>query len=216
MDKPKIEKAGVSTLSKSGNAPSGNGFAEAGIVCGEAGEAATAGAREDVPRARRGMRLVGYCRVCRCFQELDRDLKDHLRHDRRCMAIIMEMPEEEPLYHIPAFNWGAFLMPPIWGAGHGQVFAVVLYPLWLMVDNLLWAAVKGDGSPALAGVALVGTLAFMFFYARTANHVGYMRAMSRKSPAEYVRDERRWAWAMGAVAAFMLAFATWYNLTVRV
>lgn len=168
-----------------------------------------------IPKARPGMRLVGYCTRCRCFEELDGELKDHLRHGREDMAIIMELPEDKPLYHIPAFNWGAFLMPPIWGAGHGQVFAVVLYPIWLMVDNLIWAALHGQASPVLAAAALAGTLLFMFGYARTANHVGYMRVITRLSPEEYVRRERVWTAAMAVIAVAMVAFATWYNLTMR-
>ena len=175
--------------------------------------------REDVletPQARPGMKLVGYCKACRQFQELDRELKDPLRHGREDMAIIMEQPCDKPLCHIPEFNWGAFLMPPIWGAGHGQVFAVVLYPAWLMVDNLLWAALHGRGNMALAIAALLGTLAFMFFYARTANYVGYMRVITTKSPEEYTAGERKWTVAMGLLAAAMVAFATWYNLTMRV
>lgn len=167
------------------------------------------------PKPRPGMRFVGYCKACRRFEELDRDLKDPLRHGRDDMALILELPRDKPIYHIPEFNWGAFLMPPIWGAGHGQVFAVVLYPAWLMVDNMMWAAIHGDGNPVLAALALAGTLLFMFFYARTANYVGYMRAIATKSPEEYIAGERRWALAMGAVALAMVAFATWYNLTVR-
>lgn len=169
-----------------------------------------------LPKPSPGTRLVGYCKACRCFQELDGKCRDHLMHDRHLMAIILELPKDKPLYHIPEFNWGAFLMPPIWGAGHGQVFAVVLYPVWLMVDNLIWAAIHGQASPVLAVIALIGTLAFMFFYARTANYVGYMRVLTTKSPEEYIAGERKWAIAMGLLAAAMVAFATWYNLAIRV
>lgn len=170
----------------------------------------------EVPHARPGMRLVGYCKACRGFVELDKKLRDPHGHGRHDMAIIMEIPVDKPIYRIPRFNWGAFLMPPIWGAGHGQVFAVVVYPMWLMVDNLLWAAIHGRASMALALLALAGTLAFMFFYARTANYVGYMRALTSKSPEEYCATERRWAVACGCIAVLMAVFATWYNLVVRV
>ena len=173
-------------------------------------------ANVDVPRARPGMRLVGYCRACRCFVELGKSLTDSYGHGRHDMAIVMELPVDKPIYHIPQFNWGAFLMPPIWGAGHGQVFAVVVYPMWLMVDNLLWAAIHGRASMALALLALAGTLAFMFFYARTANYVGYMRALTSKSPDEYCAVERRWTVVCAVIALLMVAFATWYNLTMRV
>lgn len=168
-----------------------------------------------LPKASPGMRLVGYCKACRQFVELDASLKDPLRHGSEDMAVIMELPEDRPLYRIPAFNWGAFLMPPIWGAGHGQVFAVVLYPAWLMVDNLLWAALHGQGNPVLAIAALAGTLAFMFFYARMANYVGYLRVIGTKSPEQYVAGERKWTIAMALLAAAMVVFATWYNLMIR-
>lgn len=168
-----------------------------------------------LPKPRPGMRLVGFCRSCRCFVELDGRLRDPDGHGRHDMAIVMELPLERPIYHIPAFNWGAFLMPPLWGAGHGQVFAVVLYPIWLLVDNLLWPALRGGGSMLLAAAALAGTLAFMFFYGRTANYVGYMRVVTTMSPEEYVWRERRWTIAMAIVAACMMAFATWYNLVIR-
>ena len=168
-----------------------------------------------IPKASPGMRLVGYCKRCRQFVELDGELKDRLRHGPDDLAVIMELPLDRPLYHIPSFNWGAFLMPPIWCAGHGQVFAVVLYPAWLMVDNLTWAALHGQASPALAALALAGTLAFMFVYARNANYVGYMRVIGEKSPERYVAGERIWAVAMALIAAAMVVFATWYNLTIR-
>lgn len=107
-------------------------------------------------------------------------------------------------------------MPPIWGAGHGQVFAVVVYPMWLMVDNLLWEAIHGQASMLLAALALAGTLAFMFFYARMANYVGYMRVLTTMSPDEYCAAERKWTIACAGVAVLMAVFATWYNLAVRV
>lgn len=173
-------------------------------------------AARDTPRARPGMRLVGYCKACRCFVELDKSLVDPRGHRRRDMAIIMELPVDKPIYHIPQFNWGAFLMPPIWGAGHGQVFAVVVYPMWLMADNLLWAAIHGQASVLLAALALAGTLAFMFFYARMANYVGYMRVLTTMSPDEYCAAERKWTIACAGVAVLMAVFATWYNLAVRV
>ena len=172
------------------------------------GAPAQQGAREDT-------RLIGLCRRCRDFVELDGALDDSAGHDRACMAFVAEQPCDEALPHLPSFNWGAFLMPPIWGAGHGQVFAVLLYPVWLLVDNLLWEAYTGTGSPLLAAIALAGTLAFMAIYARGANLLGYLRVCHTMSPEDYVARERCWTVAMAVVALGMLAFATWYNLTVR-
>ena len=173
---------------------------------------------DDTPTAHgpcAGTRLVGLCRRCRDFVELDGALGDAAGHARADMAFVAELPSDAPLPHLPSFNWGAFLMPPIWGAGHGQVFTVLLYPVWLLVDNLLWEAYTGVGSPLLAGLALAGTLAFMVFYARGANLLGYLRVCQKMTPEEYVGCERRWAWAMAVVALAMVAFATWYNVQVR-
>lgn len=167
------------------------------------------GPQEDV-------RPIGLCRKCRDFVELDEALVDPAGHDHGCMAFVVGQPRDEALPHLPSFNWGAFLMPPIWGAGHGQIFAVLLYPVWLLVDNLLWEAYTGAGSPLLAAIALAGTLAFMALYARGANLLGYLRVCHTMSPADYVARERRWTAAMAVAALAVLAFATWYNLTVRV
>ena len=88
--------------------------------------------------------------------------------------------------------------------------------MWLMVDNLLWAAIHGQASVLLVALALAGTLAFMFFYARMANYVGYMRVLTTMSPDEYCAVERKWTIACAGVAVLMAVFATWYNLAVRV
>ena len=134
------------------------------------------------------MRLVGYCKACRCFVELDKSLADPHGHRRRDMAIIMELPVDKPSIIFPQFM-GSVLMPPIWGAGHGQVFAVVVYPMWLMVDNLLWEAIHGQANVFNATPWRLRALAFMFFYARMANYVGYMRVLTTMSPDEYCAAE---------------------------
>lgn len=170
---------------------------------------------DGLPMPHEGMRFSGLCRRCRDLVELDGSLHDPHGHGPGDMARIAEVPCGRPLRRLPRFNWGAFLMPPIWGAGHGQVFAVVLYPIWILVDDLLWEAHLGRGSALLAALALAGTLLFMYVYARNANYMGYLRVMGSKTPEEYLAGERAWSVWMAVLALLMVGFATWYNLTCR-
>ena len=119
-----------------------------------------------------------------------------------------ELPEP-----IKKFSIGAFAMPPIWGAGHGQ-FIVLLYPLWIFVDDMIMSAVKAPSALNIIGsiLMLAGMFAISYGYAVTAPKVGYWRVKDKMSPEEYARRERIWDIAMIALAIIMLAAATLYNL----
>ena len=44
---------------------------------------------------------------------------------------------------------------------------------------------------------------------------GYLRVSHAKTVDEYLKGEKRWAWAMIAVAVVFIVFATYYNIAVR-
>ena len=120
-----------------------------------------------------------------------------------------ELPEP-----IKKFSIGAFVMPPIWGAGHGQFIVLLLYPLWIFVDDMIMSAVKGANALNVIGSILMvaGMIAISYGYAITAPKVGYWRVKDKVSPEEYARKERIWDIAMIALAVVMFAAATVYNL----
>ncbi len=126
--------------------------------------------------------------------------------------------EDEFLADVPSLNWGAFFMAPIWGMAHGDWPTLFFYPLWIFVDNLLYAAYAEPTvlSVVLAVITAVVTSLLMLAYARVSSPRSAHRAAERgKTLEEYLRAEKRWAIGMALIAIAMLIVATWYNLSVR-
>ena len=126
--------------------------------------------------------------------------------------------EEAFLADLPFINWGAFFMPPIWGAAHGDWPCILFYPLWIFVDNLLFNAWQNPSvlSIVLAVITAVVTAVLMLGYARISSPRSAHRAAERGDTLEhYLAVQKRWAWGMVLLALAMLAFATYYNLAIR-
>jgi hypothetical protein len=169
-----------------------------------------------VPHAPEGTRYVGLCKSCRRFVELGPTFACmDGGHPKGDVVLALLVGHDEPLPRLPRMNWGALFMPALWGPGHGQWFMILFYPLWLVLDNLIYAAVHGTGSAALAVIAGLMAAAFTVYYALHANYYGYLRVAGTKTPEQYRRGERVWTVLGVAVGVLFLAFATWYNLAVR-
>lgn len=121
------------------------------------------------------------------------------------MTYTPDSPAEEPTQpELPPFNWGAFLMPPIWGVAHGQWAGVFFLPAWAFVDNVLrgerafgvWTLVLGAGM-------VLATLALQFAFARNANRVAWRHADGRLTVEAFVRRQRYWAVASALLAVGM-------------
>jgi hypothetical protein len=132
-------------------------------------------------------------------------------HAPEAVAGHIELAEGEVLPAFPGFNWGAFLIPPIWGVAHGLWAGVFFLPLWAFVDN----AIRGSADSALwmrvvAWLTFAGTLAFQVEYARVANRLAWRRACTRMSLATYARRQRLWAAAGAATFGAILAWIALY------
>ena len=88
---------------------------------------------------------------------------------------------------VPRFNVGAFFMPGIWGPAHGLWVSILFYPLWLLADNVFFAAFSQRTVLAcvLAGAVFVFmtglTLAFSLLgqpYERLKFYFDHARARS--------------------------------------
>lgn len=110
---------------------------------------------------------------------------------------------------VPRFNLAAFLLPPIWGPAHGMWAAILFYPAWLLVDNLLYAMYS---QPSVMSVALV-TVAFALISQPFAWHRAHGMG---KTKAQYLSAQRKWAVGCVFGALAMLVLATAYNLLLRV
>lgn len=126
--------------------------------------------------------------------------------------------EEKFLAGMPRFNIAAFLLPPVWGPAHGMWAAIVFYPMWLVSDNVFYAAFS---EPSLMSVALavvvfvtlVGiTIAFALIGQPLAAHRAERMGVSREV---YLKRQKRWAVGCAIAGAAMIALATYYNLAIR-
>lgn len=102
-------------------------------------------------------------------------------------------PRELPA-ELRRFNWGAFLIAPIWGVANGQWPGVFFLPVWAFVDNVLRGPQRfGVWQAALGwGMALV-TLALQAGYALMADRLNWARSRGALDVAPYLRRQRIWA-----------------------
>lgn len=126
--------------------------------------------------------------------------------------------EDRFLEGLPRINWGALLMPGIWGPAHGFWVSLLFYPLWLLVDYLVYGAYY-NGEPwmvALAIIAVLGIIAFTVGFSIVCQPIAAHHAedagISRKT---YLKRERIWAIVCLILAVAAVAWATYYNLRIR-
>lgn len=117
--------------------------------------------------------------------------------------------EETVRLEIPRFNWGAFLVPPIWGVVHGQWWGVFFLPAWAFIDNMLrgpriwgpWTVVIG------IGMALT-TIGLQVLYARSADRLAVRGIADRAAFERYLRSQRVWGVGGAVVFVVMIAWVT--------
>ncbi|WP_251178810.1 viscotoxin-A3 [Adlercreutzia agrestimuris] len=126
--------------------------------------------------------------------------------------------EEAFLEGIPRINIGALFLPPVWGAAHGFWVSLLFYPLWLVADNLFFAAYteRTFFSIAIALVVfislLLGTIAFSLIGQPLAAHRAAAQGLDKPT---YLRRQKVWAVVSVVVGLIMIASATYYNLFLR-
>lgn len=147
------------------------------------------------------------------------DDKDRLKFDPATASMQREAEMEQRRNFelpdsIPSFSLGAFLVPPIWGAAHGQWATLLFYPLWVFADNVFRNAFFGHQVVYVVGaiVMLIAMTGVTIFYGATAQKPAYYRVRDKYTPEQYVKHERIWSVCMIVLGAAMIALATYYNL----
>lgn len=113
---------------------------------------------------------------------------------------------------LPSFNWGAFLIPPIWGMAYGQWAGVFFLPAWAFVDNMIRGSYEQGVWTSWIGWAMaVATVGLQAAYARTANRIWWHRSQDAEAIERYVLRQRRWAIA-GVV--IVVAMTVWIVLFI--
>ncbi len=127
--------------------------------------------------------------------------------------------EQRFLQGLPRMNWGALLMPGIWGPAHGFWVSLLFYPLWLLADNLTFNAYL-DPQPfwiALSAISLIVTIGATIVFALVSQPIAAHRAEERGiSRQQYLKRERIWAVVCLIIAVAAFAWATYYNLNIRI
>ncbi len=126
--------------------------------------------------------------------------------------------EREFLDGMPRLNIGALFLPAIWGPAHGIWAAILFYPVWLLADNTLYAALS-ERTPLAIGLAVVVlavlvalTVAFAIIGQPIAAHRAAGKGVTRDL---YLKRERVWAVVCVILGVAMIAAATFYNLAIR-
>lgn len=165
--------------------------------------------------ARLGLRSVGYCALCDELVERDADGCCPAQHPREAIAGRILLLPEEPVPSLPRFNWGAFLIPFLWGPAHGQWVGAIFIPIWLFMDSIIRTAVGGVPiTKVVAAIVVALTFAFQYFFARRANGVAFRRVMGHVTVEEYTRRQRVWAVVGVPIAIALVAWAVWFDVTV--
>ena len=126
--------------------------------------------------------------------------------------------EEKFLEGLPRVNWGALLMPGIWGPAHGFWVCILFYPLYIFLDYVIYGAYANPQPWTIAlalisGALFVGvSIAFALVSQPLAAHRAANKGVSRET---YLKRERIWAIVSIALAIAALAWATYYNLEIR-
>ena len=119
----------------------------------------------------------------------------------------------EPPRPIPRFNWGAFLIPPIWGVANGQWPGVFFLPLWVFIDNVLRGPQPFGAWSAVAGWTLAAlTAGAQALYAANANRLAWHRFADRMTPEQFARRQRIWGVAGVTTIAGMAVWITLFIL----
>ena len=166
--------------------------------------------------ARLGVRFAGYCVLCDRIVERQSDGSCPVEgHTAEAVTGRIILVDDEPCPVLPRFNWGAFLLPFIWGPAHESWVGMLFLPIWLFMDSIIGTANKGGIPTTIGGIIVVVlTLTFQAYYAKRANGVAYRRVVGKMTVEEYARRERIWAIACAPVAALLVAWMLWFRIVV--
>lgn len=126
--------------------------------------------------------------------------------------------EEKFLKGVPRLNVGAFVLAPVWGPVHGFWVTILFYPLWIFVDNAIYAAYENPTVVSVGIAILMGVLivAFSLAFSLVSQPLALHKAVDAgKTKEEYLKRERMWAVVCIVLAVAVIAFASYYNLLIR-
>lgn len=161
-------------------------------------------------------RSAGYCVLCDRIVERAADDACPAGHPAEAVSGRLLLSPGEPVPALPRFNVAAFLMPPVWGPGHGQWAGAFFLPMWLFMDSVIASAMgRGTVMQVVAVCVVAVTVAAQAWFGKRANGLAWRRICDRVSPAEYARRERFWLAAMLPVALLVWGWGLYFRFVVQ-
>lgn len=173
----------------------------------------------------------GYCHGCEALVRRTTHAdcpRGHAADDVVGLDVLEGGATEPP--RLPRFNWAAFLMPPVWGVGHGAWAGAFVLPLWLFTDSAIQAAVFPKvANPSAAGalltvafpvVMVLLTVATMVWFGLRGWGIAWRKVYDAGAPdlafEEFAVRERRWLWISAPMAAGLIALAVYFWVAVLI
>ena len=173
----------------------------------------------------------GYCVDCNRLVRRTSSAGCENGHPDTQVQGLGEAPAGDAVPSLPKFNWAAFIMPPVWGVGHGSWAGALVLPMWLFTDSAVQNAVFGHVDRLEAGPQFVAyampvfmglvTLGLMLWYGLRGWGVAWRKRFidepcTEARYAEFVRVERRWMWLSVPLAAVVIALGVYFWIAILI
>lgn len=166
--------------------------------------------------------------MCNQIVPRDKDAKCAVaNHSAECVSGLVVLDADgNPPFQLPQFNWGAALMPPVWGPIHGVYLLVIFLPVIVFANRSLQNLFEllGDASTfmqifvALVTVGIVGATVYsMYFFGKRGWGIAWRSAPISKMPGvtkealeQFIKRERLWTALSAILFAGFVTLATFF------
>jgi hypothetical protein len=168
---------------------------------------------------------AGYCSICNEIVPRDSEAKCIAGHPADFVSGLIELEKDGSVpFQLPKFNWGAALMPPVWGPIHGALTGALFLPVVIFANRAMQMAVDLPDDATLAAQIIVWfaalgitavTLLFAYYYGRRGWGIAWNKSAISHTPRvtkdmldAFIKREHLWT------ALSVLLFAGFAYLAV--
>jgi len=165
---------------------------------------------EEVQTNYRAEETAGYCSICNKIvpRKADASCSEGEHEASRISGLVPLDAEGKIPFQLPKFNWGAALMPPVWGPIHGALSGAIVLPIIIFARNIFQNALALPDEAtlvlriivwAITVSILLGTIYFMYFYGKRGYGLAWSKSAISKQPEvtqemfdDFLKRERLW------------------------
>ena len=153
---------------------------------------------------------AGYCTLCNKIVPRDKDGNcAEAGHPADFISGLIDLDKDGKVpFQLPKFNWGAALMPPVWGPIHGVLTGALVLPLIVFANRTLITAVElpADTSFLWRGLIwtvtvgiIAGTAYLMYYFGKRGWGIAWNKSAISHTPHvtkemfdSFIKRERWW------------------------